>query len=260
MKDLIEFFGSLFQDYLVQKCADFRRKGIHLQDIQKIATEMFNEHLDAYMPENRTNWHALELKELDTVAHRSFPPCMYRMYRELKEKGHLYHQGRLQLGLFLKGIGLSLRDSLEFWQTAFSKRHGLDEFEKKYAYNIKYNYGQVGAGRHLTPYSCVGMNRVPVAGDLVHGCPLRLLSEEGSLAVLREMGKNYKNRNNRTPPAFDQKLAAIAEKGQTAPDVACRELFCLLHDGEEIDPFFTVTHPKRYYDESEQIFEKLEKK
>ena len=36
------------------------------------------------------------------------PPCMAYLVEGLNDKGHLKHFGRLQLGLFLKGAGLSL--------------------------------------------------------------------------------------------------------------------------------------------------------
>jgi DNA primase large subunit len=34
----------------------------------------------------------------------------------------LKHGGRMQLGLFLKGIGLTLQDALHYWRTAMARR------------------------------------------------------------------------------------------------------------------------------------------
>ncbi|XP_057759482.1 putative disease resistance RPP13-like protein 1 isoform X2 [Arachis stenosperma] len=41
---------------------------------------------------------------------------------QLREDHHLKHAGRMQLGLFLKGVGLNVDDSLAFWREEFSKK------------------------------------------------------------------------------------------------------------------------------------------
>lgn len=55
---------------------------------------------------------------------------------------HLKHQGRQQLGLFLKSIGLSAEDALLFWRQSFSPKIDGDKFQKEYAYNIRHMYGE----------------------------------------------------------------------------------------------------------------------
>jgi DNA primase large subunit len=51
------------------------------------------------------------------------------------------HQARLQYGLFLKGVGLTLEESLEFWKSEFSRAPGAVNFDSHYAYSIRHNYG-----------------------------------------------------------------------------------------------------------------------
>jgi len=48
-----------------------------------------------------------------------FPLCMQNLHRELRKNSHLKHFGRLQYTLFLKGIGLSLEESILFWRKSF---------------------------------------------------------------------------------------------------------------------------------------------
>ena len=47
--------------------------------------------------------------------------CARNLHENFKKNHHLKHWGRLQYGLFLKGIGISLEDALAFWRTEFSK-------------------------------------------------------------------------------------------------------------------------------------------
>ncbi|XP_057759486.1 probable DNA primase large subunit [Arachis stenosperma] len=96
----------------------------------------------------------ISLKDTDQVAKSSFPLCMRRLFEKLREDHHLKHAGRMQLGLFLKGVGLNVDDSLAFWREEFSKKVGLEKFEKDYAYNIRHNYGKEGKKTDYTPYSC----------------------------------------------------------------------------------------------------------
>lgn len=49
---------------------------------------------------------------IDQLSKKSFPMCMRQCHEILRTKHHHKHFGRLQYGLFLKGIGVSLEDSL----------------------------------------------------------------------------------------------------------------------------------------------------
>lgn len=46
---------------------------------------------------------------------------MRQLHQSLRENHHLRHGGRMQYGLFLKGIGLSLEQALQFWRSEFVK-------------------------------------------------------------------------------------------------------------------------------------------
>ncbi|KAI8325029.1 DNA primase large subunit Spp2, partial [Martensiomyces pterosporus] len=108
----------------------------------------------------------------------NFPLCMRHLHTQLLREHHLRHGGRMQFGLFLKGIGLNLQEALVYWRRAFSNMTD-DQFQKGYAYNIRHNYGMEGKRADYTPYSChrVIMSNPPGPGDH-HGCPYRHFSAE----------------------------------------------------------------------------------
>lgn len=51
---------------------------------------------------------------------------MRELHEQLRSEHHLRHGGRMQYGLFLKGIGLTLQQSLTFWKKEFTKRMDPD--------------------------------------------------------------------------------------------------------------------------------------
>ena len=114
------------------------------------------------------------------LASESFPMCMRHSHEHIVEHHHIKHGGRMQYGLFLKGIGLSLEEALLFWRTEFGKTMGMDKFEKTYSYNIRHNYGKEGKRTDYTPYSCMKiiMSNTPGTGD-AHGCPFRHFDQDG---------------------------------------------------------------------------------
>ncbi|CAI5532711.1 unnamed protein product [Closterium sp. Naga37s-1] len=117
----------------------------------------------------------VSLRDLDVVARQSFPLCMRHLFFKLREEHHLRHGGRMQLGLFLKGIGLRLEDALTFWRSEFSRKMGVERFDKEYAYAIRHNYGKEGKRTDYTPFSCVKViMSTPGVGDH-HGCPFKHL-------------------------------------------------------------------------------------
>lgn len=55
---------------------------------------------------------SIPIESIDQLSKKSFPLCMRQCHEHLRSKHHLKHHGRLQYGLFLKGIGVTLEDSL----------------------------------------------------------------------------------------------------------------------------------------------------
>ena len=82
--------------------------------------------------------------QLPLLADRSMPLCMNILYKQGIADSHLKHGARMQFGLFLKGIGLSMEESLAFWKLLFARKVQGDKFERQYAYNIRHSYGKEG--------------------------------------------------------------------------------------------------------------------
>uniref|UniRef100_A0AAQ5ZZH6 DNA primase large subunit n=1 Tax=Amphiprion ocellaris TaxID=80972 RepID=A0AAQ5ZZH6_AMPOC len=117
----------------------------------------------------------ISLEQIDSLSGKSFPLCMRQLHQALRENHHLRHGGRMQYGLFLKGIGLSLEQALQFWRSEFIRgKVDADKFDKAYAYSIRHMFGKEGKRTDYTPYSCmkVILSNPPSQGDH-HGCPFR---------------------------------------------------------------------------------------
>uniref|UniRef100_A0A665X786 DNA primase large subunit n=1 Tax=Echeneis naucrates TaxID=173247 RepID=A0A665X786_ECHNA len=117
----------------------------------------------------------ISLEQIDSLSGKSYPLCMRQLHQAVRENHHLRHGGRMQYGLFLKGIGLSLEQALQFWKSEFIRgKVDADKFDKAYAYSIRHMFGKEGKRTDYTPYSCmkVILSNPPSQGDH-HGCPFR---------------------------------------------------------------------------------------
>jgi len=125
---------------------------------------------------------------VDQLSRSSMPLCMSNLHISLREQHHLKYEGRQQYGLFLKGIGLNLEDALSFWKHEFTKSMTGDDFDKKYAYNIRHSYGKEGKRANYTPHGCkkIIMGPAPAAGQN-HGCPFRHWDEAHLRARLSKL-------------------------------------------------------------------------
>eukprot|EP00074_Homo_sapiens_P090127 XP_016866494.1 DNA primase large subunit isoform X2 [Homo sapiens] len=132
----------------------------------------------------------ISLDQIDLLSTKSFPPCMRQLHKALRENHHLRHGGRMQYGLFLKGIGLTLEQALQFWKQEFIKgKMDPDKFDKGYSYNIRHSFGKEGKRTDYTPFSCLKiiLSNPPSQGDY-HGCPFRHSDPE----LLKQKLQSYK--------------------------------------------------------------------
>ncbi|XP_077164053.1 DNA primase large subunit isoform X2 [Paroedura picta] len=181
----------------------------------------------------------ISLEQMDALSVKSFPLCMRQLHKTLRENHHLRHGGRMQYGLFLKGIGLTLEQALQFWKSEFIKgKVDADKFDKGYAYNIRHSYGKEGKRTDYTPFSCMKiiLSNPPGQGDY-HGCPFRHSDPE----LLKQKLQAYK-----IPSTGILDLV----KGMHY-QLACQKYFELTHNVSDIG--WSLNHPNQYFIESQQL-------
>lgn len=132
---------------------------------------------------------SISLKDIEDHSESTFPLCMTMVHRFLTRDSHLKHNGRLQYGLFLKGLGLTLDESLQFWKSKFSSKVTGDKFDKEYSYSIRHNYGMEGKRADYPPWSCSKLQSLsPPTSSEMHGCPFKIFSDDKLRSVLWGMG------------------------------------------------------------------------
>jgi len=191
----------------------------------------------------------ITLDQLPAVMNSSTPLCMRNAYNILKDIHHLKHDGRMQFGLFLKGIGVTMEDSVAFWREEFMKGGKTSEqFDKQYAYNVRHNYGAEGKRTNYTPYSCVKIiNSTPVGDQAGHGCPYKHWDAGRLHSALTSM---------RLSPAV---VSDAVEKSKNHHyQVACMKVYEALHPTSMIEE--GLNHPNQYFQNSLKYYEEKEEK
>jgi DNA primase large subunit len=182
----------------------------------------------------------LTASSIDSVLVPHMPLCMQQIHKGLQRDGKIRHWARLQYGLFLKGAGLSMEESLRFFQAKFHALTSPDQFNKEYAYNIRHMYGKEGKRANYTPYSCTKIilgNAPPVTREDHHGCPFRHCDDANLSRLLWDHVKLHNSKTAATAPPMvapdAANRAAIQEilqlKRANHYQLACVKHFELLH-------------------------------
>jgi DNA primase large subunit len=168
-----------------------------------------------------------------------FPLCMRSMQAALETTHHLKYKARLQYGLFLKGIGLSLDDAIRYFRGEFTKAHvDADKFDKEYAYGIRYNYGKEGKKVNWTPWSCMRVIMESVGPGENHGCPYRHSDPELLRSLLVKTGVEGGKLND---------ILQLVKEGHFQK--ACSAQFEATHIGQQLSTGI-VNHPNQFCTES----------
>lgn len=155
---------------------------------------------------------------------KHMPLCMRTMQKGLKEDKKLRYHARLQYGLFLKGAGLSLEDSMTFFQRSFSNMTP-EQFQKEYAYNIRHTYGKEGQKKNKSAYNCTGImnSQAPAASGDHHGCPYKNYDSD-------KLSKLLQSLNIGTP---GDRSAIVELQKSKHYNLACLEHFRVMHPNAE---------------------------
>lgn len=194
---------------------------------------------------------ALSITTPEVLKH--YPMCATHLQSGLVSTGHLKYQGRQQLGLFLKGIGLSVDEALKFWSYQFTKGSSgitMEKFNKEYKYNIRHNYGLEGARINYKPSDCsrILSKPKPSKGEF-HGCPYRDLPLDSLVNNLQELGITDQLEIN----------TIIDDVGKNDYTVACTRVFEATHKAEleksksKSSGGMHINHPNLYFDRSRQL-------
>ena len=253
--DLVSIVANQVRMHLSKQLSTLSRQWPALRENESDRLAGFLEglayaHVGEDYSQPRNGGQKVSLAELPALARRSMPLCMSNMYHKLAETHHLKHSARQQFGLFLKGIGLTVDESMAFWRSEFTKRPetSVEKFQKEYAYGVRYNYGLEGKRQDWSPWSCKSIIASPGANAAAgehHGCPFRNFDEGQLRATLQQM---------QVGPA-EANFIVDKVKGQHY-QVACGKYFEAKHKGTTLieTELGGIMHPNQFFEESAKFY------
>ncbi|KRX81893.1 DNA primase large subunit, partial [Trichinella sp. T6] len=189
----------------------------------------------------------VSVSNLDELSVISFPPCMRRMYECLVHKRHLSNDGRMEIMLFLKHIGMSLKNAFKFWLQFTSSKNEM--YRKEINYTLLRLYGKAGSNTNYCAYYCKTLiNKQYRHSVLVCGCPFSACNFSSLQTML--------NQWNVSASSQEKILKCFSEK---KPNEACRLFFAHSH-GHDLENLSVpvIFHPNQYFFES-QNYHKMKK-
>ncbi|KYN04187.1 PREDICTED: DNA primase large subunit-like [Cyphomyrmex costatus] len=238
--DLSSVFVSYFKENLVAGLENAKILYDNISDDERL-TKYLTGLPSAFSGMTRVVWSTTTtpIDKLNDLSKTSYPLCMRTLHEALNTNSHLKNSGRMQYGLFLKGIGVTLEDALRFWRDAFSKKADGVVFEKKYAYSIRHYFGKEGKHTNYTPYGCQKVISSSVGPGEYHGCPFRHMDRDSLCQKLTSFGVFASNMTE---------ILDLAKDGQY--HLACAKYFEVMHNKPASKP---LLHPNAYFAESRAI-------
>lgn len=216
-KDFISVLATQFKTNLKQSLAIASHHLGEIEQDERLVSLLKGLHQSYSGNDYSETKSTVPIESLDSLSVKSYPLCMRQLHEQLRVAHHLKHGGRLQYGLFLKGIGVTLEDSLRFWREEFTKIMDLDKFEKQYAYNVRYNYGKEGSKKNYSPFSCMRIINETVGPGDCHGCPYRHCDVSNLKNKLQGYGLDAQGKYHTYPCDLTLHLVHLADwvKGST---------------------------------------------
>lgn len=159
------FLAGMFHDVCEQSVAHFKRSSkfriLHQDERMTELRTSLNDAFQAYQG-SLSMGGTLKASEVDSQA-TYFPPCMSTLYATLKREKRLPHNERFIFSLFLKEIGLSLSEAIEFWSQFYIEppgkkatcSHTWQANTSRLMYSVRHMYGQEGSRIDYTAHRCV---------------------------------------------------------------------------------------------------------
>ncbi|CAL7943762.1 unnamed protein product [Xylocopa violacea] len=241
--DLVSLFVSYFRKHLNEAMPQARWCLANISEDERLIT-YFNSIHRTISETAQVIWttETTPVDKLDELSRTSYPLCMRTLHEALRTHHHLRNSGRIQYGLFIKGIGVTLEDALHFWRSEFGKKLDMDKFDKQYAYSIRHTYGKEGKQTNYTPLGCLKIMSSAVGPGEYHGCPFKHMDN----ATLKQKLFGYG-----IPATGINDIAELAKEGNYL--IACTKYFEILHNRL---PDKAIVHPNGYFIESRAILTK----
>ncbi|XP_011347187.2 DNA primase large subunit isoform X1 [Ooceraea biroi] len=240
-EEMVYLFVSYFRRILISGFEFAREARAKLYNDERF-THIFANLENSIHMENTVLVHERDIQEyislnrLDELSETSYPLCMQVLHKALRKTHHLTHGGRIQYGLFLKGIGIPLSDAMDFWKNEFTKIMDEAAFNKEHSYQIRFAFGWEGSRRDYQPYACVKIVQSIVGPRDYHGCPFKHMLHNVLEEELVDCGFNALERSA---------IMDLSKSGQY--NAACNKYYELKH-GCFNDTLFK--HPNIYFNES----------
>ncbi|KAA1474935.1 DNA primase large subunit [Dentipellis sp. KUC8613] len=250
----------VFQEFQsnLEKALELTAKALPRLDEDTRLVPLLNNLSQGFLAGVPSEWNATttgdEIKAdmVDELARKHFPACMRNLHDNLKRDHHLKHFGRLQYGLFLKVLGLSIEEAMLFWRRSFSG-YTDDQFNKNYKYNIRHSYGLEGKRANYPAKSCQQILTMDQPGSTDnHGCPYRHFSPDNLQTALLSMYSAQGLTSADIP-----EILSTVKAGHY--HVACTRVFEITHanrgvkKGEGVGGGESITHPNQYASRSREL-------
>jgi DNA primase large subunit len=183
-----------------------------------------------------------------------FPECLKELISILTEKGHLGHGERLQLGLFLKKLGMPMEEQKHFWYQKAVDNIGMtfEEFDSKVGYTIDHLYGKAGSGTDYEAPKC----------ETIITSYYCTFAQKGADELTKRIHGEFEGKD--TPTNFDQILEDLmGHVINNEPQLACAKLFELRYGKRARKirhPISYTLYAARTLKENEEKEKKVEEK
>lgn len=180
--------------------------------------------------------------DIEDLDRRCYPLCMRNMERHLRTHGRLGDDGRRQYGLFLKAVGLSVRDAAAVLGLTVAEGGGGGRRNPN-LYNLRHLYGLEGSKIQYAPMGCARMirERAPVAPHC-HGCPFNL-HHRGAAALASDLAAVAED--HRLEP--EVRDAILRDAAENRPVAACARMLGAVRGPEATAAFMSEPAPHHFY-------------